>query len=84
MPSPPARDRQAHADTIEQALNAALAAAQERDGANVLGDEQAARFYLQFQMPAGQEQFVQNLEDRRRRIELVSVRQDPGEDAPLC
>ena len=34
-------------------------------------------------MPAGQERFVQNLEDRRRRIELVSVRQDPGDDAPL-
>jgi hypothetical protein len=32
-------------------------------------------FYLQFQLPAGEAEFVQNLENRRKGIELVAVRQ---------
>jgi hypothetical protein len=47
------------------------------------GDEKAGGFYLQFAMPAGEEGFVQNLEDRRRHIELVSVRQEPTPAAPI-
>jgi hypothetical protein len=82
-PPPPERNREAHARALEQALNAALGAVNERIATHAESDDQAGGFYLQFEMPAGQEQFVQNLEDRRRRIELVAVRQEPGPDTPI-
>lgn len=74
-PPPPARNREAHARELEASLNEAVAGARAR--AEVRPPEQAATggFYLQFQLPPGNEAFVQNLEDRRRGIELASVKQ---------
>jgi len=45
-------------------------------------DAAAGGFYLQFELSAGNQEFVQNLEDRRRGIELVSVKRGLGENAP--
>jgi len=80
-PAPPPREREAHARALETALNHALAGA--RASAEVRPPEEAASggFYLQFQLPAGNAEFVQNLENRRKGIELVSVRQS-DENAP--
>ncbi len=77
-PAPPVREREAHARLLEAALNHALEGA--RAIAQVRPPEEAASggFYLQFQLPPGNAEFVQNLENRRSGIELVSVRQ--GDD----
>lgn len=80
-PLPPARDRQAHAQILTAALNHALvgANAQAANRANAAD----GGYYLQFELPAGNEEFVQKLEDRRSHIELVSVRRGLAEDAPV-
>jgi hypothetical protein len=80
-PDPPARDREAHARTLEVALNRAIVGARAR--AEVRPPEEIATggFYLQFELPPGNAEFVQNLENRHKGIELVSVRQS-DENAP--
>jgi hypothetical protein len=79
-PPPPARNREAHARTLITALNQALAGAHAQ--AQARADAAAGGFYLQFVLSAGNEEFVQNLEDRRRGIELVSVKRGLEENAP--
>lgn len=79
-PAPPARNREAHARTLITALNQALAGAHAQ--AQARADAAAGGFYLQFELSAGNEEFVQNLEDRRRGIELVSVKRGLEENAP--
>jgi hypothetical protein len=78
-PPPPARNREAHARTLITALNQALAGAHAQ--AQPRADAAAGGFYLQFELSAGNEEFVQNLEDRRRGIELVSVKRGLEEKA---
>ena len=79
-PPPPARNRQAHAQALLGALNHALVGANAQVAARA--DAADAGFYLQFQLPPGNEEFVQKLEDRRSHIELVSVKRGPDENAP--
>ncbi len=79
-PPPPARNREAHAQTLLAALNRALVGAHAQ--AQARGDAAARGFYLQFELAPGNEEFVQNLEDRRRGIELVSVKGGLDEHAP--
>jgi subtilase family protein len=79
-PPPPARDRVAHANALLNALNQALAGAHAQ--AQARGDAGARGFYLQFELSPGNEDFVQNLEDRRQGIELVSVRRGLDDNAP--
>jgi hypothetical protein len=79
-PPPPARNREAHARSLITALNQALAGAHAQ--AQARADAAAGGFYLQFELSAGNEEFVQNLEDRRRGIELVSVKRGLEENAP--
>lgn len=78
-PPPPARDRNAHAQTLLAALNQALGTA--RAQAQARADAGARGFYLQFELSPGNEQFVQNLEDRRRGIELAAVKRGLEENA---
>jgi hypothetical protein len=61
---------------LNQALVGARAQAQAR------ADATAGGFYLQFELSPGNEEFVQNLEDRRRGIELVSVKRSEDENSP--
>jgi hypothetical protein len=79
-PPPPARDRNAHAQALLAALNQALAAAGAQ--AQARADAGTRGFYLQFELSPGNDEFVQNLEDRRRGIELVSVKRGLEENAP--
>lgn len=74
-PAPPVRERETHARALEAALNRAIEGARAR--AEVRPPEEVASggFYLQFQLPAGNTEFVQNIENRSKGIELVSVRQ---------
>jgi hypothetical protein len=79
-PAPPARNRDAHAQSLITALNRALVGA--RAQAQVRPDAPDGGFYLQFELAHGNEEFVQNLEDRRSHIELLSVRRGLDENAP--
>jgi hypothetical protein len=79
-PPPPPRDREAHAEFLLQSLNAALT--QTRAGIRAdrtPGDQGAGGFVLEFRLPLGQEKFVEKLEDRKQKIELLSV-SDHGDD----
>lgn len=79
---PPNRNREEHARTLEAALNRALAGARARAQVRPAEETAPGGFYLQFDLAAGEAGFVQNLENRRKGIELVSVRQDdPGAPA---
>ena len=78
----PPRDRAGHAETLRMAITGAFAAdhvrRQERDpnvAAGTLG------VYLDFEIPPGSESAIERLEDRRKHIELVAVRQ-PSETSP--
>jgi hypothetical protein len=62
-------------------LNPALVGA--RAQAQARPDAAARGFYLQFELSPGNEGFVQNLEDRRRGIELVSVKRGLEENAAI-
>jgi hypothetical protein len=79
-PPPPARNRQAHAQILLTALNQALVGANAQLAARANAAD--AGFYLQFQLPPGNQEFVQKLEDRRSHIELVSVQRGLADNAP--
>lgn len=79
-PPPPARNRNTHAQALLTALNQALVTAGTQ--AQVRADSGARGFYLQFELSPGNEGFAQNLEDRRRGIELLSVKRGLEENAP--
>ena len=73
-PPPPTRDRQAHAESLIQSLNNALAQTGAGIHADIAPDQRGqAGFVLEFRLPVGSEKFVEKLEDRRQRIELLSA-----------
>ena len=73
-PPPPSRDRGSHAEFLLHSLNVALAQARAGIRADrAPGDHGTDGFVLEFRLPLGQEKFVEKLEDRRQRIELLSV-----------
>lgn len=83
----PDRDRSEHAVALERALVRALAAADAQVAARDLtisgGDE---GFYLEFELPATQADFLDRLEDRRgkQHIELVAVHPIPTEEGKIA
>jgi hypothetical protein len=80
-PPPPVRDREAHARALEVSLNRAIEGARARAQVRPPEETATAGFYLQFELSPGNTEFAQNIEDRRRGIELVSVRQS-DDNAP--
>jgi hypothetical protein len=71
---PPRRERAAHAGMLLRSLNAALAQAGAGSYADRVQEAQpTGGFILEFRLPLGEEKFVERLEDRRQRIELLSV-----------
>ncbi len=80
-PAPPVRVREEHGRVLEAALNHAIEGAQARAEVRPPDEAASGGFYLEFQLPADSAQFVQNLENRLKGIELVSVRQT-GENTP--
>ena len=74
-PPPPVRDREAHAQAVLQSLNTALGELHAGLEARRVRDPQynPEGFYLEFRMPRGSEKIVEKLEDRRQKIELLSV-----------
>ena len=75
----PIRDRAAHSAALLASLNQALAAVPHQAIAPPQGEVvRPSGFYLEFRLPRGEEDFADKLEDRRRHIELVTVK--PLED----
>ncbi len=74
-PPPPIRNREAHAQVVLQSLNTALSELHQGLEARRVHDPQhnPEGFYLEFRMPRGAEKIVEKLEDRRQKIELLSV-----------
>ena len=80
---PPQRDREAHANHLTQALTSAV-----RSGEAILRNRNprlsggVPGFYLEFELPEGQTDIVERLENRRGKfpIELVNVK--PVADKP--
>src|SRR5277367_1284821 len=74
-PPPPVREREAHAQAVLQSLNTALGELHAGLEARRVLDPQhnPEGFYLEFRMPRGSEKIVEKLEDRRQKIELLSV-----------
>lgn len=73
----PQRDRETHADDLNRAISAALAAAAEQRAQRVPGAPPGdSGFYLDFELPPGSEDAAQFLENRRKRIELVAFHQE--------
>ncbi len=79
----PMREREEHARRLEELLGAALHVRQEQLRALVPGEPTSDGFHLQFQLPAGNEVFRKRLEDRRRHVELVSVKRGDEEGDPI-
>lgn len=79
----PIRDREEHARQLEELLGAALHIRQEQLRAPIEGEPASDGFYLQFQLPPGNEGFLNGLEDRRRHVELVSVKRGEQENSPI-
>jgi hypothetical protein len=80
-PPPPVRERETHARALEAALNRAIEGARARAEVRPPQEVASGGFYLQFQLPPGNTEFVQNIENRSKGIELVSVRQS-DDNAP--
>jgi hypothetical protein len=75
-PKPPERDRGEHGERIAQSLGGAVEQARQalsEEPPDVAPAERGA--YLEFQVPSGQEEVYSKLENRPKRIELVSVQQ---------
>jgi hypothetical protein len=73
-PSPPTRQRAAHAEGLLRSLNAVLEQVQVGVRADrAEGDGDSTGFVLELRLPLGTEKFVEKLEDRRQNIELLSV-----------
>lgn len=66
-PTPPTRDRQAHAAHLQEQYSSAIAAL-----ANRYPD--AEGFYLRFTVPEDQEHIVESLENQKRQIEVLAVK----------
>ncbi|HEX2654361.1 MAG TPA: S8 family peptidase, partial [Xanthobacteraceae bacterium] len=85
QPQPlPTRDRAEHAVALQAAVGAALEAARtqfaERNADLAIG---TPGFYLEVQVPSGQSSVVDQLADRRKQMEVVSVRESTEPGAPL-
>lgn len=80
-PPPPDRDRVAHARTLEQAISLALQEARQQLNSRV--PDVAAGvpgFYLEFQVQADKANAFEKLGDLRKKVELVAVKQLPGQE----
>lgn len=72
---PPARVRAAHAAYLERALGTAVAAARQiLDARDPVVAEGERGFYLDFDIPAEHQKALDGLENRPKKIELVSVK----------
>ncbi|RWL18062.1 S8 family peptidase [Mesorhizobium sp.] len=75
-PELPVRDRAAHAAALEQAIGTALSAARQqmadRDAAIAAG---TPGFYLEVELPGSERSGVDQLADRRQKMEVVAVRE---------
>jgi hypothetical protein len=72
-PVPPQRQREAHAERLLGALNAALQQVHGVRADHAAQQPESSGFMLEFRLPAGAEKFLEKLEDRRQHIELLSV-----------
>ena len=70
----PDRNRNLHSAALLASLNQALNAARLQIGHQREAAIEPSGFYLEFRLPRGDEDFADKLEDRRRHIELVSVK----------
>lgn len=66
-PAPPTRDRQEHATDLQEQYSRAITALTERN-------PDAEGFYLKFTVPPTQGHIVDNLENQKKQIEVLSVR----------
>jgi subtilase family protein len=80
----PARDRAVHAAALELAIGTALAAARQQmatqDDAIGTG---GPGFYLEMQLPSAERSGIDQLADRRQKMEVVAVREPTEPGAPL-
>lgn len=80
----PERDRQEHARTLERAIGSALQDARRelssRDSDVAAG---VPGFYLEFQIQADKANAFQQLENRQKKIELVTVKPVPEQDGMI-
>ncbi len=78
---PPIRDRENHAIALKQALNQAINEAKQklnlRDPEISVG---TPGFYLEFQVHSDNMNIFEKLEDKRKKIELVTVRKSPSQE----
>jgi hypothetical protein len=83
-PALPARNRAAHAAALERAIGAALGAARRQ---RAVRDDRASvgepGFYLEVQLPGTERAAIDQLADRRQKMEVVSVREPSEPGAPL-
>ncbi|ACB96248.1 S8 family peptidase [Beijerinckia indica] len=83
-PDLPNRDRAAHAAALEEAITTALAAARQQ-----LADQDAAiaagtpGFYLEIELPGSERAGIDQLANRTKKIELVTVRDSVTPEQPL-
>jgi hypothetical protein len=81
---PPVRARAAHAQKLQQSLTNAVAAAllhlEQRNPEIAVGEK---GFYLEFDLDAGDRGFVDALENKPSKIELVAVRPQPDADGMI-
>jgi hypothetical protein len=83
-PALPQRDRLAHAAALEQAIGIALSAARQqladRDTAIAAG---TPGFYLEVELPRSERAGIDQLADRRQKMEVVAVREPVVAGGPL-
>ena len=83
-PALPHRDRAAHAAALERAIGAALTGARQqladRDGAIAAG---TPGFYLEIELPPLERAAIDQLADRRQKMEVVVVREPDIAGGPL-
>lgn len=81
----PQRDRVLHATALGNEMAAALSAAEIRRSQREQGIAAGSSgFYLDFVIPSGSENATELLENRRKHIELVAVRQESDTDPALA
>lgn len=79
----PQRDRATHAEALRAALAGTFEGVEVRRREREIGVASPG-FYLDFEMPAGSEHAAELLENRRRHIELVTVRQEAPTSAAVA
>jgi hypothetical protein len=78
----PFRDRAAHADALSASIGVALEAARAQLGARAAAmSDGVPGFYLQIEVPASERAVIDQLGNRPKKIEVVSVR-EPSADNP--